>query len=486
MTAAVMAGAWQLSIIDDKIEIMESCSPIYTQLKEKYSGKKVLVVGLGVLGGGEGVAKFFAEIGAVVTVTDKKPREKLLPAINRLKSYPINYYLNHHPKKIFLAADLIIKGPFVPWDLPQIIAAQKKGIPITMELSFFTRYCPATIIGITGSRGKTTTTMMIYQILKQADWPVHLAGNLPQVSTISLLKSLTDKDWVVMELPSWPLSDFHRQQLSPHIGVFTNFSPDHLNYYKTINDYFYDKTAIYRYQKPSDYLIANIHLKDKLKNIPSQVIYFKPEDFRQSFTHLVGNHNRENAAAALTVAKLLNLNLNLCLKTLANFSGVPFRQQVVGRKKNIVFVNDTTATTPVATISALKAFSGKNIVLILGGNSKNLPYADLIQQLNPVKKIVLLSGSFTDEILPVLQKKYPEKITVVYDNLEKAIGKAYDLALNFTAESKTVSRSTFHVSPSSVYILFSPAATSFAMFSNEFHRGEEFNRVVKKILSSNI
>lgn len=441
---------------------------VYQLLKNKYRNKKVLVVGLGVLGGGIGLTKFFTELGSQVIVTDKKNKFQLKTALDELKNLPIKYYLEDHPREIFLHADVIFKGPFVPWNLPQILAAEKKGIPIEMELSFFAQYCPANIIGITGTRGKSTTTMMVYEILKESAWPFYLAGSLPNISTINYLKSLTPKDWIIMELPSWPLSGFHRKKISPHISIFTNFYPDHLNYYPTMDDYLYDKKAIYLYQKPTNYLIANRNLQsvilhDKPK---SNITYFQTKDFPLPLKRLKGQHNLENAAAVFTLAKVLHLNLANSAKTIERFSGLPFRQQIIRKIGNVIFVNDTTSTTPVATIKAIETFADKNIILILGGNSKNLPFDTLIKHLIKVKKIILLAGSFTEKILPVLKLKFPEKLSKVHDNLEEAIYTAYQSANESKKEA---------------CILFSPGATSFAMFNNEFHRGEEFNRIISEL-----
>jgi UDP-N-acetylmuramoylalanine--D-glutamate ligase len=445
-------------------------NPNYKKIKEKYSGKKVLVVGLGLLGGGLGVARFFAELGAHVTVTDKKNKNQLISSINQLKNLPVIFHLGAHRLEDFLSADVIFKGPAVPWSLPEIEAALQKQIPVEMELSFVAAHSPAKIIGVTGTRGKSTTTQMIYELLKNNQFPVYFGGSSPHISSIEYLKRLTEKDWLLMELPSWPLSGFHRKKISPHIAVFTNFYPDHLNYYPTMDDYLFDKKAIYLYQKPTDFLVANKTLEPIIsKDHPqSQVNYYQATDFKQKFDHLRGEHNRENAAAAITVAKVLRLNLSQSFRILKSFKNINYRQQIVGQKGKIIFVNDTTSTTPIATIKALEAFGDKNIILILGGNSKNLPGDDLIRSLTSVKKIVLLGGSFTKEILPRLQKKYPEKLTAVYESLEEAIFKAWELAQKLSGET---------------YILFSPGATSFAMFNNEFHRGDEFNKIVQKIIS---
>ncbi len=444
-------------------------------LKRQFSGKRVLVVGLGLLGGGVGLVRFFYDLGAKVTATDLKTEKDLKDSLDKLKDLNIKLTLGSHQEKDFLEADYIFKGPSVPWDLPQLIKAQQQGITVDMEMSFFVRHCPAQIIGITGTRGKSTTTTIIYEVLKNNNLPVFIAGSLPQISTISLLGKLTQKDWVVLELPSWPLSGFHRFKISPHIAVFTNFYPDHLNFYPSMTDYLYDKKAIYLYQKENDYLVANKSLKEFIeKDKPkSKIIYYDAFDFPEKLKTLMGLHNQENAAAALKVAEILHIPLDRVMTTIANFKGIPFRQEILGEKDNVIFINDTTSTTPVATIKAVETFSSKPMVIILGGNSKRLPTEELINSLDRVTKIVLLKGSFTEEILPLLKIKYDDKITGSFGDIQEAVRVAFDQAKKISFEQKV-----------KAYLIFSPGATSFAMFKNEFHRGEEYNKIVAQILSS--
>ncbi len=448
------------------------------KLKTQFNGKKVLIVGLGLQGGGVGLAKFFVELGAKVKVTDKKTKEQLLQSIKRLNDFNIGYSLGEHKLQDFLEADLIIKAPKMRWDDPFIVAAQKKGAQIEMETSFFASLCPAPIVGITGTRGKSTTTMMIYELLKKhSGKTVHLAGNLPEKLAISLLSKIQPEDLVVLELSSWQLSGFHRKKISPHISVFTNFYPDHMDYYKTEEEYLFDKKAIYLYQNSQDFLIANKNLELVIEkdNPRSQIKYISSAGFSDDLLHLSGVHNLENAAAAFTVTKVLKLDRKKCIDTLAHFKRLPYRQEIVGEKDDIIFVNDTTSTTPTATIKALETFSNYPIILILGGNSKHLPFHNLVNYLTKSNKIVLLKGSFTDEILPVLKQQYADKIVGSYDNLEQAVDKAY-------AEAKHLTSNVKHLTS---IILFSPGATSFAMFNNEFHRGDEFNRVARKIMRIN-
>lgn len=438
-------------------------------LKKQFQGKRVLVVGLGLQGGGVGVAKFFAELGAKVTVTDKKTKEQLVQSIEQLKQYPIKYYLGNHPQDIFINTDIIFKGPSIKWDMMEIIAAEKKGIPVDMELSFFAQYCPAKIIGVTGTRGKSTTTAMIYKMLKDNGINSYLGGNIPNISTISFLKTIADKDWIILELASWPLSGFDRKKISPHIAVFTNLYPDHLNYYPSMNHYTKDKKAIYLHQTNQDHLIVNSWLKEQIEHdyVKSKIHYFSKADFPYELEYIKGIHNQENAAAALKVAEILKLNKQKAIRAISSFKGAPFRQEIIAKKDNVIFINDSTSTTPVATCMAINAFllDRKKIYLIFGGTSKNLPYDIVINRLRDVEAIVLLKGSFTDEIISDLKKLYPDKISEVFSDLKMAVKKAYNLA------KKTGG-----------YVLFSPGAPSFAMFNNEFHRGEEFNKIVNKII----
>ena len=433
---------------------------------EKYVGKKILVVGLGLQGGGVGIAKYFADLGANVTVTDKKSEKQLSPSIEALKDYEITFHLGGHRQDDFLSADIIFKGPSVLWTTPEIVAAEKKGIPVEMELSFFAANFPGKIIGVTGTRGKSTTTSMIFNLLKLSNFPAFLGGGFPGISTINYLKTLKETDWVVAEISSWALSGFHRKKISPHIAVMTNIYPDHLNYYNRMHDYIYDKKAIFLYQKKDDYFILNESLQ--FKNFKSKKIIFSKKNFPHKLVYLKGEHNLENAAAALAVAKIIGIDKKRAVKMISNFHPLSYRQEPVGRKDKIFFVNDTTATTPIATIKAIDTFADKKIILILGGNSKNLPVDELLKHLKKVEKIILLAGSFTDQILEELRALYDKKLSDrVFDSIDEAVKKAYETAKELKEES---------------YILFSPGATSFAMFNNEFHRGEEFNRVVKTLL----
>lgn len=446
------------------------------QLKTQFKNKKVLIVGLGLQAGGVGLVKFFCRLGAIVTVTDLKTKKELKESVDKIRKYKVrnrhacSLTLGGHKLKDFLEADIIFKGPSVPWDLSYLKEAQKKGIPIEMEMSFFALNCPASIIGVTGTRGKSTTAMMIYKVLKNTGFSAYVGGNISGFSTISLLEKLTKNDWLILELSSWQLSGFQQKKLSPHIAVITNFYPDHLNYYQNLADYWFDKQTIYLYQKSSDFLIINEELKNRLKPYPkSKVIFSNKNNFKEELIYLKGEHNLENASAVLCLSNLLKINRDKAINLIRNFKNLSYRCEKIAQIEKIEIYNDSTSTTPTACEKAIETFKGKDIILILGGNSKKLPFDNLVKVINQyVNKVIFLKGSFTDEICPFLDKN---KIVnnIPYDSLEKAFKDA--MHNNVRTEQCSV--------PTNSIILFSPAATSFSLFKNEFHRGEEFNKIVK-------
>ena len=439
------------------------------KLKNEYAGKKVLVVGLGRQGGGEGVVRFFVSLGAEVTVTDNKTKEELIDQVRRLSQlHSVKFSLGKHSVSDFITADLIIKGPSVKWDLPEIEEAQKRGIPVIMEISFFCQHCPAHIIGITGTRGKSTTSAMIFQALKAGKKTAYLAGNVAGVSTVSLLECLQEDDVVVLELSSWQLSDLHHIHFSPHVAVFTNFYPDHLNYYSNEESYFYDKKAVYMYQKKGDVLFVGEQVNKRIdhKNVLSKIQVVPATSFPGKLQFIEGRHNKENASLAYATAVYLSVDPTTAERSISEFKGLPHRQEILIKKNGITVINDSTSTTPTATIRALETFSGTPTILIFGGNAKSLPVTELIKAVESCVAIIPLPGTFTDEVLPLLAQ-YGEKIKPVAKNLEVAVASSLSLARSRGGE---------------VNILFSPSATSFAQFKNEFDRGEQFRSVVYSLM----
>ncbi len=440
------------------------------EYKNFFKGKRITLMGLGLLGRGVGDARFFAQMGAELIVTDIKGAEELKPSIDVLRDVPhITFHLGGHVIDDFRGRDIVIVGPSVPHDSPFVTEARRSGAHVTMSAALFAKLSKIPIIGITGTRGKTTTTHMIAAILKADGYSVLLGGNVQGVSTISLLPETTRPNPVgVLELDSWQLQGFREEKLSPHIAVFTTFFPDHLNYYHNdLDAYLADKAEIFLHQDSTDTLVvgeqATTILKEKYgKNIRSQVTIAKTNHVpREWKLKIPGEHNRYNAACALLATRAFGASEDATHQGVVNFKGVPGRLERVREIDGVAYYNDTTATTPEATIAGIQALSPngeKNVVLIMGGADKGLDLSPVITMSREMcKKVILLKGTGTDRIVSQL----PD--APLHDSLESAVIEAKNITTNGDV------------------VLFSPAFASFGMFANEYDRGEQFNAIVSRI-----
>jgi UDP-N-acetylmuramoylalanine--D-glutamate ligase len=401
-------------------------------------------------------------------ITDLKIADDLAPTLKKLAKYKnIKYVLGEHRLEDFKNRDFILKAAGVPLDSIYIAEARKNNIPVEMDEALFTKLAPEVkVIGVTGTRGKTTTTYLIYEILKLAfGHKVHLGGNIKGLATLPLLKKVKAGDMVVMELSSWQLQGFGEAKISPQISVFTNLMNDHLNYYKGSMDlYFSDKAKICDNQKKEDFIICGQKIASKIKSCGKKVIA-KITDVPKSWKLKVkGEHNLENIACAIAVARVLKVDEKIIKKAVENFSGVEGRQEFVKEYKGIKIYNDTTATTPDATIVALKSLcdkNRKNIVLIMGGADKNLDMSGLVKEIPKYCKAVFLLAGSGSEKLSAVSYSLEAKDYIKVDNLKDAVNKALG------------------VSKKGDILLFSPAFASFGMFKNEFDRGDKFNKLIK-------
>jgi len=434
--------------------------------KQYFKNKRVTVVGLGLLGKRIGDIAFLVECGAKVLVTDLKTKEELKPSIKKLAKYKgIKYVLGEHRFEDFENCDFVLKGQGVALDSLYIKHARERGIPIEMDESLFAKLAPEVkIIGVTGTRGKSTTTILIYEILKNAGIRVHLGGNIKGTAALPLLKEVKAGDNVVFELSSWQLQGFGDAKISPQISVFTNFMPDHMNYYKNdLKKYFADKAYIYEFQKKSDFLVLGPHMKGMVDEVKSVVFNADIKNIPKNWNiNLKGVHNKENIACALEVARILEIPENIIKNTVENFKAVTGRLELVKTFKGVEIYNDTNSCTPEATSVALHALGkkDKNIILIMGGSDKNLDFTGLFQDINKyVKAVVLIPGNGTERISSVKLKVESYKV----ENLKDAVKTALGLASHGDI------------------ILFSPAFTSFGMFNNEYDRGDRFMKIINKL-----
>ncbi len=426
-------------------------------LQNYFRGKKVTVMGLGLLGRGLGDAIFLAEQGAELTITDLRDEKTLAPSLEKLKKYQnIKYTLGEHKFEDFEDKDFILKAAGVPLESSYIAHAKEKGIPIEMDSSLFYKLLPegVNIVGVTGTRGKSTTTHLIYHILKTAGKKVFLGGNVRDMATLPLIKEVKSEDYVVLELDSWQLQGFGEAKINPHVSVFTTFMPDHLNYYHNNLDlYFADKANIFKYQTEKDFLVVGEDIVSKIGDHKSKMIIAERKNVSLDWKiKIPGEHNKLNIACAVEAVKVLGIDENIIKEGVESFDGVEGRLQFVKEIHGVKIWNDNNATTPDAAIAALKALGG-NIILIMGGADKKLDTAELLKDIPKYcKKTILIPGSGTENL--------NLKDGIKTNNLEDALKESVKFA-EFGDN-----------------ILFSPAFASFGQFNNEYERNDEFLRIV--------
>lgn len=457
-------------------------------------------MGIGLLGGGVATVRFFADAGARVIATDMKTGKELEASIEKLKDLKnIKFILGQHRTEDFENVDIVIKSPAAPWSSKHIQAALKKKIPVEMDSSIFFKLCRLPIIGVTGTKGKTTTATLIAEILRVAGKKVFTAG-IGQKSVLGALDEIGDeKDGVVVfELSSWRLSALGKEKLSPHIAVITNIFPDHLNYYGTMEKYIADKKYIFANQKPDDYIVLNWDnetTRELAGDAKSKVAFFSTEFSKRPTStiemsdvyvangkilfsnngeqkiicdlndiKLRGGHNIGNILAAVAATSSFGIAPEKICEAIKKFKAVPHRLEFVREIDKVKYYNDTAATMPDAAIAGINSFS-KGIILIAGGADKNLEFDKLAKVIaEKVKKLILLKGEATEKLKSELKKINAEKIIdSEFDSMEKAVVRAKSLA-----------------GPGDV-VLLSPGAASFGLFLNEFDRGEKFRQAVEKL-----
>ncbi len=428
-----------------------------------FCGKKITLMGLGLLGRGAGDARYLAECGAELIVTDLKSREELAESIASLKDFPdITFVLGEHRLEDFSHRDLVVKAAGVPIDSPYIAEAKRQGIPVRMSADLFMEFSGVPIIGVTGTRGKSTVTHMIAAILKEAEKPVLLGGNVRGVSTLALLKETMPESVAVLELDSWQCQGLGEANLSPQIAVFTTLYPDHTNYYKDDpGAYLTDKANIFLHQDPDDTLVLGAQCAPTVieafgEHIISKVVVADEGKLPGSWELKVpGVHNRYNAALALAAARAMRIDDEVSRRALEHFAGVPGRLGFVREVGGVKVYNDTTATTPEATLAALDALGTAHTILIMGGADKELDMNKILIRLPELKRIILLAGTGTNRVLEFIEG------ASVFDSFENAVAEAFASA---------------HPGDT---ILLSPAFASFGMFKNEYDRGDQFNALVQ-------
>ncbi len=430
--------------------------------KSFFAGKRVTMMGLGLLGRGVGDAGFIASLGATVTITDLKSKDKLASSVAQLAAHPnITFVLGEHRMEDFTDTDMVIKSAGVPLNSPYIAAAHNAGVPVYMSTALaaqFARAAGATVVGTTGTRGKSTVSYLIHHVLAQAGKRVHLGGNVRGLSTLAMLPQIGRGDVLVLELDSWQLQGFGTLGVSPDIAVFTNLMMDHLNYYPSMDVYFADKANIYLHQKAGNLLVVGSDIEPRISATKPRGKLLVPAPLPASWRlKILGEHNRQNASLAVEALRALGLDEKAIRKGVESFGGVEGRLQHLADIRGVPVYNDNNSSTPDAVIAALAALAPLyKVTLIAGGADKKVRLEALAHQVSALAaRTILLPGSGTDNLKPLL-KKY-EEATDVRDALKRA----------FVGAKKGDA------------ILFSPGFASFSQFANEYERNDAFVAAVK-------
>ncbi|MFA6909247.1 MAG: UDP-N-acetylmuramoyl-L-alanine--D-glutamate ligase [Patescibacteria group bacterium] len=450
--------------------------------------KRVLVMGLGLHGGAVAVVRWLVEQGALVTVTDLRDRKTLAPSIRELKKLSVTYVLGKHRNQDIDSAELIVKNPAVPPESSYLRRAHAKRIPVVSDIQLFFERCPARIIGITGTKGKSTTSALVYEMLKKR-WPTTaLAGNSVG-SPLSLLRSLHQHDRVVLELSSWQLEDVARAKMSPHVSLVTNISADHLNRHGSMSAYVQAKRNILNFQTASDTAALNyddVRVRALAKFVRGNILWFSSNPQKISPVYypsegwvmrrryasvaktasttdrkIAGRHNLVNIVAATAIADFEGVPHRTITAVIAAFKGIAGRMELLGVKKGVRYINDTTATAPAAAIAALEAIHGR-ILLIAGGSDKNLPLEGLAQAIaRRTDAVFLLPGTATKKLSLLLSRQ----------------GVHAELVATMTS---AVRRAARHAKAGDT-VLLSPGVASFGLFLHEFDRGDAFKKIFRTL-----
>ena len=453
-------------------------------------GTKVLVVGFGI--SGRSAIEFCLQRKALVTLSDSSLKKSDVETITWLDSMGVQYEMGQHSEAFCCASDLILISPGVPLDLPFLESARRLGIPVIGELSLAPYYLKTPVIAITGTNGKTTVTTLIGEIIKASGYKVFVGGNIGTPLT-DYLAGTQDADWVVLEVSSFQLDS--AGTFRPDIGILLNVTPDHLDRYRSFDDYVKSKMTIFSHQSQSDFAILNsddrycreIAEKLKQKTYGKQLgrQYFfgandlngaesvfvdgkaiiqkdktdKPEEYDLRKTSFEFSPNLDNATVAILAASLAGCSIAAIKDGLHKFNPLPHRMSVIGEINGVEYINDSKATNIGAVYSALNGIK-KPVVLIAGGRDKGGEYNLLSDIVKKKVKAMLLIGEAREKMAEIFSKCTNIELM---NSLDGAVTRASELAC-----------------PGDI-VLLSPACASFDMFSGYTERGNIFTKFVNRL-----
>lgn len=457
------------------------------EFEEYIKNRKVAIIGLGV--SNLPLIDYFHEKKSQVTVFDSREIGEISKEIiDKVTNYAMKMSFGKGYLSKLQGFDLILRSPSCLPTVPELEEEANRGAIVTTEVELLMKMCPCQVIGVTGSDGKTTTTTLIYEILKNAGYNCYVGGNIG-TPLFTKLHEIKPDDKVVLELSSFQLMGM---EVSPSISVITNITPNHLNVHKDYEEYIEAKKNIFKYQDRDGILILNYDNeitkncsaetkgkviffsgKEKLDNgyiVDGDVIKECDDKLRKHIVSVKeltirGKHNYENICCALAATKTL-VDVSKALEVIKSFPGVEHRIEFVKEINGVKWYNDSASSTPSRTISGLNAFD-EEIVLIAGGADKNLDYTPVAKPILDKVKTLILMGQTAGKIFDSVKEEQEKE------------GKDIDIYM-VNSLSQAVILAKRYAKPGQI-VLFSPASTSFDMFKNMYDRGHQFKNIVNKM-----
>ena len=405
---------------------------------------------------GVAIVNHLTRRGEQVRVVDRKPSAELADAIAEMPA-GVDLRLGGYDNSVLDGVTTVYASPGVPWDSDLLNEARARRIRVTSEIAEFLTLCPGTVVGVTGTNGKTTTTALIGVVLSAGARPVIVGGNIGD-TVLDRLEGITDRHWVVLELSSFQLESVERPRL--HVGVILNITSDHLDRHKTFERYVDLKTRAIEFAEPDDFAVLNGRdevVRGLAKETRAQVVWFDQHQPAPPMP-IPGRHNLDNALAAAAVGRIAGLTDDVINNAIAAFKGVEHRLELVGEWGGVRWYNDSKATNPDAGRVALSSFPGTPLVLIAGGYGSGFELGEWVKDAREHASAVVLMGASADVLVEALRGHPMVKRA---RSLEEAVDLAAGLA-----------------QPGGV-VLLSPAYKSFDMFSDFEDRGRQFKALVR-------
>lgn len=449
--------------------------------------RKVAVIGLGV--SNLPLLDYLYKMSSNVTVFDDRDMEQIpKDIIDKITKYAFGFSFGENNLEKLIGFDIIFRSPSCMPTRKELVLEEQKGAIVTTEIEMLMEMAPCKIIGVTGSDGKTTTTSLIYEIVKKAGITVHLGGNIGY-PLFTKLAEINEEDVIVLELSSFQLMNM---TVSPDIAVITNISPNHLNIHKDYEEYIEAKKNIFKNQKEDGILVLNYDneiTRDCKKDANGKVVYFSSKEKLEDGVivdkdvikecedrirkhiistkdiHLRGIHNYENVSAAIAATKSF-IDMDTIVSTVNDFKGVEHRIEFIRELDGVKWYNDSIGTSPTRTMAGLNSFD-EGIVLIAGGYDKHLDYEPLAKPIVEKVKSLILIGQTSEKIYKVVTDELQEQ------------GKELDIYK--CSEFKEIVEVARKVAKLGQVVLFSPASASFDLFKNFAERGNRFKELVNKL-----